>query len=68
MNGQMRTIEVVYENPNAKVPCKVDYTKNDGGTAGTPEALWTAANLEGYCEEKAAFFADKLKGNGWDCQ
>lgn len=67
MNGKTRTVEVVYENPNTKIPCKVDYTKDDDGAAATPTALWTASNLEGYCEEKAATFTEKLKSSGWNC-
>ncbi len=57
-----RKIDVVYKEPNSKVPCDVQYTK-DGNT----EVLWQAANLEGYCEQKAEEFVQKQVGWGWQC-
>lgn len=64
---KVRVIEVVYLNPPAKVPCEVNYSKQteEPGVTSTP---WSAANLEGYCEEKAAEFAQKQEGWGWDCR
>jgi hypothetical protein len=46
------------------VPCQVVYTKEDG----TTQNLWSAENVEGYCEQKADEFAEKQRGWGWDCQ
>lgn len=65
--NKVRLIEVVYLNAPAKVPCEVHYSKEteEPGVTSTP---WSAANLEGYCEDKAAAFAEKQRGWGWDCQ
>lgn len=57
-----RTIEVVYNSPDSKVPCDVKYTKSD-----SVEILWSAQNQEGYCESKAKKFAIKLTNWGWSC-
>ncbi len=63
-NGnQERKVEVVYTNAGAQVPCEVNYTKEDGST----QSLWQAQSEAGYCEGKAASFAEKLRGLGWDC-
>ncbi len=61
---QKRLIKVIYESAEAKVPCKVEYTKEHGEE---PKILWDAQNQEGYCEEKAAAFVEKQKGWGWEC-
>lgn len=60
--AQTRIIEVVYRDSDSPLPCEVQYTKE----AGT-ETLWSAQNLEGYCEEKAAALVEKQQGWGWDC-
>lgn len=57
-----RKIEVVYTTEN-NVPCSVEYTKAEG-----TKTLWSAANKEGYCENKAAEFVEKQKGWGWSCE
>ena len=63
---QVRVIEVAYLDPPATVPCEVRYSKEteEPGVTTTP---WSASNKEGYCEEKAAQFAERQKGWGWDC-
>ena len=61
--ADVRTIEIFYETPGAKVPCRVDYSK----TSGT-QTLWRAQNKEGYCEEKSAALVSKLQGAGFECQ
>jgi len=58
-----RIIEVVYDNPGELVPCEVKYTKASG-----VQTLWRAESQVGYCEEKAAAFADKQEGLGWSCE
>lgn len=63
----VRTIEVVYQNPDAKVPCSVLYTKAQEGQT-EPQTLWSAANQEDYCWEKAKTFLEKLGNAGWNCQ
>ncbi|EAR54935.1 hypothetical protein SKA34_09453 [Photobacterium sp. SKA34] len=55
-------IEVVYTNPNSKVPCEVRYTKPDGTAV-----LWDAKHEVGYCEAKAKTFAEKLTSLGMSC-
>lgn len=57
-----REIEVVYELDGQSVPCKVVYRKAEG-----EQTLWTAQAEEGYCEDKAAAFAAKQEGWGWQC-
>jgi len=60
--SQMRVIEVVYTAEGA-TPCEVRYSKEEGS-----KTLWSAANLEGYCEDKAAAFITKQQGWGWSCE
>ena len=45
-----------------ELPCEVQYTK-DGAT----QVLWRASTETGYCEDKAAQFAEKQRGWGWQC-
>lgn len=59
--SSVRVIEVVY--PQAThVPCEVKYSKD-----GASSVLWRANAEAGYCEQKAAEFADKQRGWGWAC-
>jgi hypothetical protein len=60
--NQTRVIEVVYTT-ETETPCEVRYSKEDGMT--TP---WSANNLAGFCEEKAAAFIDKQEVWGWACE
>ncbi len=60
--NQTRVIEVVYTSED-NVPCEVRYSKEEGTT--TP---WSANNLAGFCEEKAAAFVEKQQGWGWSCE
>jgi hypothetical protein len=60
--NQERVISVVYETQGQPVPCKVIYTKDTG-----VETPWTADNLAGFCEEKAAALVEKQRGWGWTC-
>jgi len=60
--SQMRVIEVVY-TAEGSTPCEVRYSKEEGTT--TP---WSANNLAGFCEEKAAAFVEKQQGWGWSCE
>jgi len=60
--NQTRVIEVVYTSEDT-VPCEVRYSKEEGTT--TP---WSANNLAGFCEEKAAAFVEKQQGWGWSCE
>lgn len=61
-NGDaVRVIEVVYPN-GTDVPCEVHYRKH-----GTDSVLWRASTEVGYCEQKAADFAEKQRGWGWQC-
>ena len=62
LNNQTRTISVVYVSPPAKIPCKVNYQKDERTVT-----LWRADNNQGYCEAKAAAFVKKQKDWGWDC-
>tara|TARA_B100001109_G_scaffold255881_1_gene262030 strand:+ start:10984 stop:11484 length:501 start_codon:yes stop_codon:yes gene_type:complete len=59
---QTRIIEVVYTGEGV-VPCEVQYTKAEG-----TQTLWSASNMAGYCEEKAADFVEKQRGWGWECE
>lgn len=64
--GSVRSISVEYEHSGWKVPCKVRYHKPTEG--GTTEHPWSANATPGYCEEKAAFLAEKLQNLGWQCE
>lgn len=63
-DGKERIITVVYEVAGSNVPCEVTYQKEDQSIQG----LWRANNTEGYCEGKAAEFAQKQEGWGWQCE
>ena len=60
--NQTRVIEVAYTTDD-NVPCEVRYSKEEGS-----KTLWSANNLAGYCEEKAAAFIEKQKSWGWACE
>lgn len=66
LEGLTRRVEIDYESADAAVPCSVNYFK-DSEAPGEVNTLWNATNIEGYCEEKAAGFVDKLKSWGWSC-
>jgi hypothetical protein len=58
-----RVISVVYLEPGSKVPCEVQYQKNQ-----VSKVLWSATNSGGYCEKKAAQFVAKQINWGWQCE
>ncbi len=60
--NQTRVIEVVYTE-GTETPCEVHYSKEEGMTIP-----WSANNLVGFCEEKAATFIDKQEAWGWACE
>jgi hypothetical protein len=57
----VRVIEVAYPQ-GTELPCEVQYTKD-----GETQVLWRASTEAGYCEDKAAQFAEKQRGWGWQC-
>ncbi|MBL4794602.1 MAG: hypothetical protein JKY24_03630 [Pseudomonadales bacterium] len=61
-----RKIEIVYENMDGNVPCKVEYTKENAGEMET-QILWSAQAEVGYCEVQTNAFIEKQEGWGWDC-
>lgn len=66
LNGLVRRVEIAYEAAPAKVPCAVYYYK-DNEAPDESSTLWSAQNMEGYCEEKAGEFVQKLQSWGWSC-
>ena len=60
-DGVERTVSVEYET-SASVPCRVKYEKPD-----RLEYPWRAEREVGYCEIKAAYLVDRLRGFGWQC-
>lgn len=63
-NNLVRTVSIEYADSGG-LPCYVNYTKEAEGAE--TQSLWSAENLEGYCEEKAEEFVAKLTSWGWDC-
>ncbi|WP_273021479.1 hypothetical protein [Rheinheimera sp.] len=61
LGDAVRVIEVVYPE-GAELPCEVHYGKD-----GQSSVLWRASSEVGYCEQKAAEFAEKQRGWGWQC-
>ncbi|TQV85729.1 hypothetical protein FKG94_02480 [Exilibacterium tricleocarpae] len=61
-----RRVEVDYLDPVTNTPCEVSYYK-DVETPGVKQTLWSASSAEGYCEQQAATFVEKLQGWGWSC-
>ena len=64
--GLTRTVEISYDTPGAKVPCKVNYTK-DTESPGATQALYSAISEAGYCESKITAFIEKLSASDWSC-
>lgn len=63
LNGAERLIEVIYLESGQELPCEVRYSKE-----GETQVLWTYASEIGQCEDKAAAFAEKQAGWGWQCE
>ena len=61
LGDAVRVIEVVYPE-GTELPCEVHYGKD-----GQSSVLWRASSEAGYCEQKAAEFAEKQRGWGWQC-
>jgi hypothetical protein len=62
-NGKLtRRIEIVATTAGKKVPCEV-HDKREAAD----KVIYKAERQEGYCEEKAKAFAEKLSGMGWTC-
>lgn len=61
LDDAVRVIEVVYPQ-GSELPCEVHYRKD-----GTDSVLWRANSEAGYCEQKAAEFAEKQRSWGWQC-
>ncbi len=61
LGDAVRVIEVVYPQ-GTELPCEVRYIRD-----GQSSVLWQASNEAGYCEQKAADFAEKQRGWGWQC-
>ncbi len=62
LDGAVRVITVIYDNPETGTVCEVSYEK-DSGT----QVLWSANNDRDYCLGKAQAFVEKQRGWGWDC-
>lgn len=58
---ETRIVKVQYQ-ADGEVPCQVVYEK-----FGQQHMLWAAQNQQGYCEEKAQAFVEKLRGLGFAC-
>ncbi len=63
-NGMIRKVQVESLG-DGKVPCNVIYDKPTEGIE--TKVLWFADKQEGYCEEKAQGFVNKLESWGWTC-
>lgn len=59
-----RTLKIQYPNGTA-LPCRVVYDKSQEGSE--VQILWQATTEEGYCEDKAETFVNKLTNWGWAC-
>ena len=58
--------EVVIDYPEGgSVPCNVIYKKQTEGFED--QVLWSADNMEGYCEDKARELVANLESWGWVC-
>jgi hypothetical protein len=59
-----RTVKIQYPDGTA-LPCRVVYDKSQEGSE--VQNLWQATTEEGYCEDKAETFVNKLTDWGWSC-
>ena len=64
--NHVREIHIESESPDGPVPCSVVYKKVTEGVED--QALWTAENDAGYCEDKASAFIEKQVSWGWACE
>jgi hypothetical protein len=60
----IRTLKIQYPN-GTPLPCLVVYDKSQEG--GDARILWQATTEEGFCEDKAEAFVNKLSSWGWSC-
>jgi len=67
LQGLVRRVEIAYATDGTGIPCDVNYYK-DSESPGEVSTLWSAQNIEGYCEQKANEFVNKLESWGWSCQ
>lgn len=63
-NEHIREVVIEYTG-SGSVPCRVVYKKPTEELESL--LLWTAENVEGYCEEKAKQFVGKLEAWEWVC-
>jgi peroxiredoxin len=63
-NEHIREVAIEYASLQP-VPCRVVYSKPTEDAKS--QLLWMADKVEGYCEEKAIAFIDKLVERNWDC-
>ena len=61
-NGDATRTILVFNNPEATPACEVVYEKASGS-----KTLWQASEDTQYCADKAAAFAAKQVGWGWNC-
>ena len=61
----VRRVEIMYET-GMTLPCEVHYFK-DTEAPGESQVLWRAMNEQGYCENQASAFIEKLQSAGWTC-
>lgn len=59
---QQREISLIYQYPEAPLPCEVRYKK-----AGKTEIMWSAENTQGFCERKLQSFVQQQIDWGWRC-
>jgi len=63
-NEHIREVVIEYTG-SGPVPCRVVYSKPTEKMETL--LLWTSETLEGYCEEKAKAFIDRLEAWQWAC-
>jgi hypothetical protein len=64
LQGDQRSVEVVYSGEAGGVPCEVIYSKRAESSSAS---IYRANHEVGYCEARAAEFVDALRGWGWQC-
>jgi|SRR5690554_1261972 len=63
LDDSIRRVEVTYLLADQKVPCEVQYKKDDEDV----KVLWRADNQEGFCESRAQHFIKRHTDWGFDC-
>ena len=67
-SGTRRRIAVVYEQPDAPLPCTVQFFEHPLGRYSMKwRVLWRAEHDASFCRTKVLDQIEQWRGQGWEC-